>query len=69
MSRAFRTVDAPAAVRVEQWQRAAAAVLLPLRRGHSDVDEFDASLVSGRIGAVRVSEVGHRPASACVRQH
>jgi AraC-like DNA-binding protein len=61
----FRTVDTPAASRVDAWEQRIGDALLPLR-GRHDAGDFRAALTAGRIGAVRVTEAT-TPAGECFR--
>jgi AraC-like DNA-binding protein len=65
MSVVFRTSQTPATARVESWERALAELVLPLT-GHTDHGGLDAQLVTGRVGAVTVTEVV-APAGECSR--
>jgi AraC-like DNA-binding protein len=66
MKTVFRTDDLPAVDRAELWQHLMDDVLGPLRRWHAPPDELHARMVTGRIGAVRVSEIT-APAGECFR--
>jgi AraC-like DNA-binding protein len=60
----FDTADAPAGRRIDYWQQAIGDTMAPLVGRHGG--EFHASMVSGRVGPLRISEAT-TPAGVCGR--
>jgi AraC-like DNA-binding protein len=63
--KSFRTVDEPAASRLEVWSMTIGELLLPLT-GRAHPDDFEARLIVGDLGLVRVAQVT-TSAGQCVR--
>jgi AraC-like DNA-binding protein len=63
--KSFRTADEPAASRLEAWSMTINELLLPLTGG-AHPDDFEAKLIVGDLGVVRVAEVS-TSAGQCAR--
>jgi AraC-like DNA-binding protein len=61
-----RAHDAPVSERVDYWEHAIAEALLPMRGRHRGAGDFQAEMVAGTVGAIRVAQ-SSTPQGECFR--
>jgi AraC-like DNA-binding protein len=62
----IRAQDAPAADRIDFWERAIAEALLPMRGRHRACGDFNAEMLAGTVGVIRVAR-STTPRGECFR--